>query len=193
MFALISSQNVFELVERITCSTLCALALLMYFIAYKRVSAHQSQILKDTDRWYLVISAIHLLFQLTYYFLIGSTFFLYYAFIILYIELLCLNDTFTPHLENISNRIKSIIENIAKYGIPALMIFGVVLVLQIDSDNQCGQNSLPVNLSLYSALTLLTTVELVYIAWKKSSKLNRLSEERSYNMEIELGEEIQIK
>jgi len=193
MFAIFGSPNEFWFIERITFTSLTSLALLLYFSAYKRISAHKDQILKDTERWYLILSTIHLIFQFIYNCLIGSSFFLYFAYIILYIELLCINDTFTTHLEGFSANMKGYIETITKYGTLVMLIFGVVLVLQIESDNQCGQNLLSVNVSVYSVITIFTTAELAYIAWKKSQKLSKMSEDRSYNMDNELGEEMQMK
>lgn len=193
MFAILKSPNEFWLIERIIFTVLTGLTLAAYFSAYKRITSHKEQILRDTERWYLVISAIHLIFQFIYNFLIGSTFFLYFAYIVLYIELLCITDTFTTHLEGLSNSLKGYIETITKYGTLAMLVFGVVLVLQIESNNQCGQNMFAISMSIYTAITVFTAAELVYIVRKKSQKLNRMTEDRSYNMGNDFGEELQVK
>lgn len=193
MYAILNSPNQFWFIERITFTVLTTSTLVAFFAAYKRIASYKEQILKDTERWYLVLSAVHLIFQFIYNFVIGSTFFLYFAYVILYIELLCINDTFTTHLEGVSNNLKGYIETITKYGTLTVLVFGIVLVLQIESNNQCGQNLLTVNLSIYTAITIFTAAELVFIVKKKNQKLNRMTEDRSYNMSNDLKEELQAK
>lgn len=193
MFAIWDSPNAFWVYERLIFSLLTGLTLLAYFYAYKKITAHQEKLLKDTERWYLVLSTFHLIFQFIYNFVIESTFFLYFAQVILYIELLCINDTFTFHLEGLSENIKGWIETVTVYGTVGVLVFGVVLVLEIESDNQCGQNLFILNLVVYTLLSIFTTAELLYIVRKKNQKLNKLAEQRSYDMDNELVQEFHIK
>lgn len=193
MFAIIASPNAFWVYERLILSVLTGSAILCFFYAYKKIISNKETILKDTERWYLVLSAVHLIFQFIYNFLLPSTFFLYFAYVILYIELLCINDTFTNHLEGLSNNFKGWIETLTKYGTLGVLVFGIILVLEIDSDNQCGQNLFTLNLGFYTLLTICTAIELFYIIKMKSQKLERLSEQRSYDMGNGLGDELSAK
>lgn len=193
MLPILNAASQFTAYEHSINAAMSALTLLAYFYAYRTITKLGDHILKEIERWFMVLCSIHVFFQLLYHFLVAWPIFYYLSQIILYIELICIVDTFTTHLEGLSARLKGLIENVAKYGTIGVLVLGVLTVFWSKGDNDCGQSLFAVNLFIYTLIAAMTIVELIYIVRKKNERLSNLCEDRSFDLGKQLVQELQAK
>ena len=170
MLAWFLAQNKFWLIERIVHSIVLAPLLYAFYMAQQKIKTH-ANVLTAHETWYLAASMLHIGIQLTHYFVYSSAILYYAASTVLFIQIVCLNDMFVPHMADLPDQLRTYIEQGCKYAIIFLLIYGVYEVLQINSPNQCGQNLMYITIPLYFVIAGFTAAELLYILKKKNDEM----------------------
>ena len=172
MLAWFIARNKFWFIESFVYTLLLLPLTYLYYTAYNRVKHQKDTGLTANERWFLTTSFVHVCTQLFYHFIYPFSILYYIVTTIFFIEIICLNDTFTVHLNHLSEKLRGYIEQGCKYAILFFLIYGVYAILQIHSANQCGQNLMYITLPIYLALTAFTVAEIGYIIKKKNDDIN---------------------
>lgn len=183
MISFFYSTNKFWFTEKFLYSIFTGIFLFFYILAYRSIEKDQNKVISDFKKFFLLLSLIQILVQFTYYFLYPFSF-LYYCVDFLYCtQLVSLINHLIRNIDFFSKDFNNKFDKFCIFVLGFLVVTLFVSIIELRSENQCGQNMLYFRIFIIFTIWITCLVLIVVILKQISEHMDGIFERKSIRLE----------